>query len=126
RAIVFVVNRERDIEREVSLEIDLASLFPRAQGVAWRDLDPGLEPPREVAASAAEIKKIMADASGQSGLTGANAPVDDIAMMDELEGTTPEGRAQARFELRTDGNKARIVIRPRDYRVLEVRPTKGP
>ena len=124
RAIVFVSNFDRDVEHEVTVELDLATLFPNRKGggsVTWRDLDPGLDPPKVDVANAAEIKKQTA-AAANAGLDGKEQPLDDEAIGDLLEGTSPEGRAKGRLELKVEGSKARVVIRPRDYRVLEAKP----
>jgi hypothetical protein len=118
RAIAIVANRDRGSEHEFTLELDVAKLFPGAGGVIWRDLDPGLNPPAEVMASAKEIKEAGARVGD---LSGEEKPADDAALGDMLNGTTPEGRALKRLELRTEGNKARVVVRPRDYRVLEAK-----
>ena len=119
RAIVMVANRDRAVERDFSLELDAAKVFPGAAGVTWRDLDPGLKPPAAVVASAKEIK-----AAGVS--VGEPAREDQArdatALTDLVRGTTPQGRALGRLELRVEGNKARVVVRPRDYRVLEAKP----
>ena len=86
-----------------------------------RDLEPGLDPPKVDVANAAEIKKQTA-AAANAGIDGKEQPLDDEAIGDLLEGTSPEGRAKGRLELKVDGSKARVVIRPRDYRVLEAKP----
>lgn len=108
RAVVIVANRDRGSEHEFALELDVAKLFPGASGVTWRDLDPGLKPPPAVAATTKEIKETAAQ-------------MDDAALGDLLEGTTPEGRTEKRLALRVEGNTARVVVRPRDYRILEAR-----
>lgn len=122
RAIVFVSNFDRDGEREVTIELDPATLFPgrRVSGIQWRDLDPGLDPPKVAVANAAEIAKETA-AAKDAGLDAKERPLDDEEIGDFLEGTTPEGRAKGRWELKVEGSKARITIRPRDYRVLEAK-----
>jgi hypothetical protein len=89
-------------------------------GIQWRDLDPGLEPPKVAVASAAEIAK-ETKAAANAGLDGKERPLDDEELGDFLEGTTPEGRAKGRLEMKVEGAKARVTIRPRDYRVLEAK-----
>jgi len=124
RAIVFVSNFDRDVEHEVAVELDLAKLFPNRKGggsVTWRDLDPGLDPPKVDVANAAEIKKQTA-AAANAGLDAKEGPLDDDAIGDLLEGTSPEGRAKGRLVFKAEGSKARVVIRPRDYRILEAKP----
>jgi len=122
RAIVAVASRDRGGEHDIALDIDAGRLFPGARGVVWRDLDPGLKPPKEVAASAKDIKAVAASIGGDPG--GEKPTMDDAALGDLLNGTTPEEREQQRLRLRTDGNTARMVIRPRDYRVLEAKPVR--
>jgi hypothetical protein len=89
--------------------------------VGWRDLDPGLDPPKVEVANAGEIAKETA-AAANAGLDAKERPLDDEEIGDLLEGTTPEGRAKGRMEIKAEGSKARVVIRPRDYRVLEAKP----
>jgi hypothetical protein len=122
RAVVFVANFGRDGEHEVTIELDPATLFPgrKVAGIQWRDLDPGLEPPKVAVASAAEIAK-ETKAAANAGLDGKERPLDDEELGDFLEGTTPEGRAKGRLEMKVEGAKARVTIRPRDYRVLEAK-----
>ena len=123
---MFLANFDRDATHDVAVEIDLDALLPRRQGntragVVWRDIDPGLEPPAAAAATAAEIAKTR-ETLDKAGLDAKEEPLDDDAIGDFLEGTSPEGRARARLELRVEGNAARLLVRPRDYRVLEARP----
>jgi hypothetical protein len=117
RAVVILFNGDHE-EREVGVELVAGRLFPGATDVTWRDLDPGLKPPAEAMADAKEIKEAAAMADD---LSGEEKPAGDAALGDLLNGTTPEGRALKRLELRTEGNKARVVVRPRDYRVLEAK-----
>ncbi|MFM8803985.1 MAG: hypothetical protein ACKOK8_08760, partial [Planctomycetia bacterium] len=123
RAIVFVSNFDRDGEREVTVELDPAALFPgrKVTAIQWRDLDPGLNPPQVAVASAAEIAK-ETKAAANAGIDGKERPLDAEELDDFLQGTTPEGRAKGRLGLTVEGSKARVTIRPRDYRVLEARP----
>jgi hypothetical protein len=123
KAVVFVANFDRDAEHELTVELDPATLFPgrRVTGLEWRDLDPGLEPPQVAVASAAEIAK-ETKAAANAGIEGQDRPLDEEELGDFLEGTTPHGRAKGRLEMKVEGSKARVTIRPRDYRVLEARP----
>ena len=91
------------------------------KGVAWRDLDPGLEPPEAAVASAEEMAAVRA-AAGQADLLGETDLPGDVGIGDLLDGTTAEERAQDRLSLRTERDSARVLVRPRDYRVLEARP----
>ena len=119
RAIAIVANRDRGGEHEFGLELE-AKAFPwAAQGVAWRDLDPGLEPPASVVAGAEEINAALAT---MGSLLEKDQELDATALTDLMEGSTPEERALQRLELRVEGDTARVVVRPRDYRVLEARP----
>lgn len=123
RAMVIVANWDRE-EREVVIELKPGTVPGLEQGVTWRDLDPGLEPPEAVAASAEEIKQVQVGAVTSDILDNGDNMLDDVSLNDELEGTTPEGRSQQRLKLRGEGDQARIVIRPRDYRVLEAKPKR--
>jgi hypothetical protein len=119
KAIVFVSNFDREREHEVTVELDPATLFPgrKVTAIQWRDLDPGLDPPKVAVADAAEIAK-----EAKAGLEGKERTLDAEELDDFLAGTTPEGRAKGRFGLTVEGAKARVTIRPRDYRVLEAKP----
>ncbi len=117
RTVVVVANWDRE-EREVVITLQPQALAGAAGGVAWRDLDPGLKPPAEVMAGAEEITR-AGEALG--GVPGEGQPLDAAALDNLLEGVTPAERALQRLDLRTEGNKAILVIRPRDYRVLEAK-----
>jgi hypothetical protein len=56
--------------------------------------------------------------------TGDAELADAEAVGDLLDGTSAESRARKRLELRTAGNRALVVIRPHDHRVLEARVAK--
>lgn len=123
RAIVFVSNFDRDVDHEVAIELNPQALFPgrKVGSITWRDLDPGLDPPQVAVADAAEIAEETA-AAANAGIDAKEKPLDDEAIGDFLEGTTPEGRKKAKLALKVEGSKARVLIRPRDYRVLEAKP----
>jgi hypothetical protein len=119
RVVVIVANWDRE-ERDVGIELNPGAIPGAGAGVAWRDLDPGLKPPAAVAASAAEIGKAAAAAGGTAPGAAEDA-ADEQELNDLLDGTTHEERAMKRLELRTEGPRARVAIRPRDYRVLEAK-----
>ena len=50
--------------------------------------------------------------------------VTEETLLNELEGTTQEDRELAGLVLKTKGNAAQVVIRPRDYRILEAKPVR--
>ncbi len=122
KAVVFVVNLDR-VEREVTVRLTPGdgALFPGAGGAAWRDIDPGLKPPAQVAVGTEAVGKLK-PGGAPAGSTDHEGPLDDDALTNMLEGTTPEDRDLKRLELRTEGDAAHLLLRPRDYRVLEVRP----
>ncbi len=124
RAILFVANRDRE-EREVVLRLKDGALFDGAPALDWRDIDPGLKPPASAVAGANELKALRA--GPEVGLIGEAAPLlDDDALLDMIEGTTPQERALERLQMQVEDNRVRVVIRPRDYRVLLVRPRPQP
>jgi len=122
RAIVFVANFDRDVEHRLKLTLDAEAVFPgrggRAGGIRWRDLDPGLDPPKVAVASAAEIAK-EAGAVQERGLDDKLPSFDPQQADDFLTGDTPEARKSKQLELAVEDDTASVVIRPRDYRVLE-------
>ena len=120
RVIAVVANWDRK-ERDVTVQLKPEAFRWAEKGVAWRDLDPGLEPPEAAVASAEEMAAVQAGA-GQADLLGETDATGDVAIEDLLDGTTPEERAQDRLNLRTERDGARVLVRPRDYRVLEARP----
>jgi len=123
RAVVFVANFDREVEHEVTVELDSAALFPgrKVTGIQWRDIDPGLQPPRVAVATKAEIAKETAAVKAR-GLDDTLPQLDAEELDDFLTGDTSEARANRRLELQVDGSKARVMIRPRDYRILEANP----
>jgi hypothetical protein len=122
RAIVFVANFDRDVEYRVKLTLDVEAVFPgrggEAGGIRWRDLDPGLDPPKVAVASAAEIAK-EARVVQERGLDDKLPSFNQQEADDFLTGDTPEARKSKQLELAVEGDTASVVIRPRDYRVLE-------
>jgi hypothetical protein len=106
KAYVIVANRDREA-RDIALRLQPGALFPGAAGVVWRDIDPGLTPPKKVMATEEEVENLDPDG---------------------IDGTRDAGPTLAEqmkaLALRTEGTTARVVIRARDYRVLEVRPTR--
>ncbi len=120
RAFVFVANRDREAH-EVVLGLKPDGLFAGARGLVWRDVDPGLKPPAQTVASTEEIHAV-AQAGGGLDMLEAQSVFGGMDLDDLLAGSTPEERALEALALRTEGNRARVIVRPRDYRVLEVRP----
>ena len=122
RAIVFVANFDREVEHRVKLTLDVEAVFPgrggKAGGIRWQDLDPGLDPPQVAVASAAEIVK-EARVVQERGLDDKPPSFDPQEADDFLTGDTPEARKSKQLELAVEGDTASVVIRPRDYRVLE-------
>ncbi len=117
RAVVIVANWDRE-EREVAITLTAAA-FPGAEkGVVWRDLDAGLKPPAEVMAGTEELKQVGETLGSVPDEAG---PPDGAALDNLLDGVTPGERALKRLELRVEGRKALVVVRPRDYRVLEAK-----
>ena len=119
RAVVIVANWDRE-PREVTIEVKDGALFPAETAVAWRDLDPGLKPPEAAVASGEEIAKAT-NVVGAATLEE-KEEFDEEALLNDLEGTSKQDRDLLELQLRTEGNKARIIIRARDYRVMEVKP----
>ncbi len=122
RAYVVLTNFSRK-EHEAGVEALAERLFPQAAGrLRWRDADPGLAPPRQNAARGAQLPK-----APQTLLDGEAVVLADEQLTDMLDGTSPEQRLMQRLAFPPrEGGEARVLIRPRDYRVLEVRPMGGP
>ena len=119
RAIVFVANRDRE-PREVAIQLKEGSLFRSKKEISWCDLDPGLKPPKSAAASKEEIARATNPLERRNTLDLGEEITEDT-LLDELEGTTRQDRDLARLTLRTEGNAAQVLIRARDYRILEAR-----
>ena len=117
RAYVFIANRDTE-PREVTIQRVKDALFPDASRVTWRDLDPGLAMPESRIADAGELEGL------RDGLESADQASDgmDWNIDDLMEGGTASERALEQLKLRVDGERATFVIRPRDYRLLEIRP----
>ena len=120
RAVVIVANWDR-AQREVTVQLKDGALFPAGAAIAWGDLDPGLKPPEAAVASKEEIARGTKPAEGQPTLDR-EEEITEETLLDELEGTTKQDRELAGLALRTEGDAAQVVIRARDYRVLEARP----
>jgi hypothetical protein len=122
RAVVIVANWDRE-QREVTISLKDGVLFPAGSAFAWRDLDPGLKPPEAAVASKEEIARATKATEGKDTLD-VKEEITEETLVNELEGTTKQDRDLAAMVLRTEGNTAKVIIRPRDYRVLEARPDR--
>ena len=121
RAIVVVTNYERD-EHETRMALRVDRVFPEARhGVAWRDIDTGLRPPVKTHASRDEIRRATESRTADN-LFGARELLDDDFLTDLLEDSTPEERAMRRLEFEPGEQPVRTIVRPRDYRIFDVRP----
>ncbi|OPZ30609.1 MAG: hypothetical protein BWZ02_00683 [Lentisphaerae bacterium ADurb.BinA184] len=122
RALIMVSNFARE-DQAVTLALNTAELFGREGTVAWRDADRSLDPPENLVASDAEIAQAAKAAAHASELGDGEAaePLDEAALLDVLSGVTPREKEQARLAIRPDGNRVSLVVRKRDYRLLEVR-----
>lgn len=119
RAFVLLVNYER-VEQEVTVSLQENRLFPGA-GVTWRDADPDPHPPAQRGASREELQRLSNTLP--TGRLLDDDAIDEEGISNLLEGTTPEQRQRDRLEFKPSRGRARVVIRPRDFRILDVRPT---
>jgi hypothetical protein len=92
------------------MNINLAKIFPEAKGVSWRDIDPGLKPPKKVRRTEEEMKNDEPD------------DLENMQKKDLFDDTPTEKEQLDALILRIDGNAAKAKVRPRDYRVFEVKP----
>jgi hypothetical protein len=122
RAFVFISNHDRKAH-EVSLSIKPGTLFPGKAQIVWSDLDPGLKPPTSTIASQEDIANATKPLETEATLD-LEDEVTEETLLNELEGTTQEDRELAGLVMKTKGNAAQVVIRPRDYRILEVKPVR--
>ncbi len=122
RAFVFISNHDRKAN-EVSLSIKPGTLFPGQARIVWRDLDPGLKPPTSTIASQEDIANATKPLETEATLDQEDE-VTEETLLNDLEGTTQEDRELAGLALKTKGNAAQVVIRPRDYRILEAKPVR--
>ena len=120
RAVVIVANWDRE-PREVTIELKDGVLFPEGSVIAWRDLDPGLKPPEAAVASGEEIAKATKPVEGAATLDE-EEEFDEEALLSDLEGTSKQDRDLVKLKLRAEEDRAKVIIRARDYRVLEARP----
>ena len=120
RAVVVVANWDRE-ERDVTVEFKDGTLFPAGAAITWRDLDPGLKPPKAAAASSEEIAKATKPVEGGATLDE-EEEFDEEALLSDLQGTSKQDRDLIKLKLRTEANRAKVILRARDYRVLEARP----
>jgi len=114
RALVMVSNPARE-DRAATVTVDAEKLFGRRGEVSWRDADCSLKPPASrviLPTGEAEPKTKDIDA-----LTGGTGEEEDL----ELEERDPQAEWRQRMEVRAEGPQARLLVRKRDYRLLEVR-----
>ncbi len=115
------------------MEVDAKLLFPNAKDFVWRDLDPGINPPQVVAAPQEEIDRAQPGSDVVKSEVKNKPPEEDLE--DLIGGITPKERATSRaklleeknaesFKLRVNGSTVHVLVRPRDYRVLELRPSR--
>jgi hypothetical protein len=114
RALVLVSNLATN-EQSVTLTPKLAALFGAGHTQAkWRDADPALIPPPPPAAAPTVSK--MPEINLDSRLDSS-----DRLFLENFEKQleTPHAEREARrLALQTEGSRVRLVIRPRDYRLL--------
>ena len=122
RAVVIVANWDRE-QREVTVKLKDGVLFPAGAAITWRDLDPGLKPPEAAVASSEEISKATKPLEGAATLDE-KEEFDEEALLSDLEGTSKQDRDLVALVLRVEQNTAKVIIRARDYRVLEARPER--
>jgi len=121
RAIVVVTNYEHE-EHEARMALKVDRVFPQARhGVAWRDIDTGLRPPERTHASRDELRQAT-ESRTPDNLFGERKSFDDDFLTDLLEDSTPEERAMQRLTFEPGEQPVRTIVRPRDYRIFEVRP----
>jgi hypothetical protein len=122
RAVVIAANWDRE-QREVTVSLKDGVLFPAGSAIAWRDLDPGLKPPEAAVASKEEIARATKATEGKDTLD-VKEEITEETLVNELEGTTKQDRDLAAMVLRVEENAAKVIIRSRDYRVLEAKPIR--
>jgi hypothetical protein len=109
-AYVFIATRDREL-RDVRLDVKIDQLFPGARGVTWRDIDPGLKPPKKVRSTDLELAN--------------EDPDPEVEKDKDLYKDEPtEAEQLAALKIRIDGDVVQLIIRPRDYRVLMVSPVR--
>ncbi len=111
RAYVIVANRDHTA-RDVRVSLKLDQLFHGARGIVWRDIDPGLIPPKKVMASDQELQELDPDdvAGGEKDVLK-EAPLTTAEQLKALA-------------IRPDGDAVHVPVRGRDYRLLEARPVR--
>ena len=116
RVLTMVSNFTRE-EQDVSLTVDAAELLGLngSARVTWHHVDSTFEPPATKTASKAEIR-------------AAEKSLSDISLDDEDEGLgmtfeldDPDRKRREKYAIKPDGNTVRMLVRPHDYRLLELR-----
>ena len=122
RALVMISNFARQ-DQEVTLKLLAERLFPEAQSVVWRDIDCSLEAPESGLASPAEMAE-LGDNLNRDDLMGDGEDElpDGEALEEMLAGVDPVAKERERLAMHADGDQVRLIVRQRDYRLLEVRP----
>ena len=119
RALMMISNLDKE-DHVLTVSVEPSKVFGEEVGeVEWKDIDCSLERPEDFTemARGKGIPKVAAVAenilSGEEELT-------EEEVNNEMEGVTPKQREQQRLAPRPDGNKVTVVVRGRDYRLLEL------
>lgn len=121
-ALLMLSNFARE-DQEATLALDVQKLFGTDGTVRWRDADCSLQPPKELTASAADIAAAETKMrAGGAGLGGDDEDLGEEDLESLLEEQVPAAeQEQQRLAIQADGNTVRLVVRKRDYRLLDIR-----
>ena len=120
RALMMISNLDRQ-EHTVTVTVVPADLFGRpVGGLAWKDVDCSLERPEDLTAMARGKGVPKAAVVAENILDDGEEDPTEQEVADEMEDTNPKKREQQRLAPRPSGNEVTIVVRARDYRLLEI------
>lgn len=121
RALMMVSNLGSN-EQVVTVSATPASLFPGTQSVTFKEADAALAAPVIPVASRDDIKK--ASQSMGIDLNNPDGQVDLTSPEDLLSGKKPAQKAAERLVLKQNGPTVTVLIRPYDFRLVEISPAK--
>jgi len=120
RALMMISNLDKD-DHELIVSVEPSKVFGEEVGeVEWKDIDCSLERPEDLTAMARGKGIPKVGAAAENILDGEEELTEE-QVNNEMEGVTPKQREQQRLAPRPDGNKVTLVVRGRDYRLLQLR-----
>jgi len=104
-------------EHEVTVSLKEIPLFKREGQIVWRDLDRSLKPPEKMTVKGPDVKEMGRGSSMDLGIEEETPDEEDIET--QLSGEDPQDKTMERLKITVEGEQVRLLVRPRDYRILQ-------